>query len=166
MPFAEGVVRERELFLECMADPQSKALQHVFFAERVATKVPGLSRDVELKKITLVGVDVFLETDRAGRGNWHFPAADSSAKKAGSFKVPKIELDRLSIENLHLVTYDIVHAKYQDHGAIFFANGQRPAYVNSIAVGKDGTVYTLSRITRNGRTQTDLISIPGPFSRK
>ena len=34
--------------------------------------------------------------------NWHFPAADSSAKNAGSFKVLKIELDRLSIQNLHL----------------------------------------------------------------
>jgi 3-hydroxyacyl-CoA dehydrogenase len=56
MSFAEGVVRERELFLECMADPQSKALQHVFFAERVATKVPGLSSDVELKKIASVGM--------------------------------------------------------------------------------------------------------------
>jgi len=64
--------------------------------------LPLLFEDVELKKITLVGVDVFLETDRTGRGNWRFPAADSSAKKARSFKVPKIELDQLSIENLHL----------------------------------------------------------------
>ena len=64
--------------------------------------LPLLFEDVELKKIILVGVDVFLETDRTGRGNWRFPAADSSAKKTGSFKVPKIELDQLSIENLHL----------------------------------------------------------------
>jgi len=63
------------------------------------------------------------------------------------------------IENLHLITYDIPLGKYTDHGAIFFANGDRPAYVNSIAIGKDGTVYTLSRITENGRTRTDLIAI-------
>jgi len=50
--------------------------------------------------------------------------------------------------------------KYTDHGPIFFENGDRPAYVNSIAVGKDGTVYTLSRITEGGHTRTDLISIP------
>ena len=67
------------------------------------------------------------------------------------------------IENLHLITYDIPAGKYTDHGPIFYANGDRPAYVNSIAVGKDGTVYTLARITENGRTRTDLISIPGPF---
>ncbi len=63
------------------------------------------------------------------------------------------------IENLHLVTYNIPAGKYTDHGPIFFQNGQRPAYVNSIAVGKDGTVYTLSRVTQDGRTWTDLISI-------
>ena len=66
-------------------------------------------------------------------------------------------------ENLHLITYDVVAGKYTDHGPVFYANGQRPAYVNSIAVGKDGTVYTLARITRDGKTITDLISIPGPF---
>ena len=67
------------------------------------------------------------------------------------------------IEDLHLITYDIPNGRYADHGPIFYADGQRPAYVNSIAVGKDGTVYTLARITQSGRTRTDLISIPGPF---
>jgi hypothetical protein len=67
------------------------------------------------------------------------------------------------IENLHLITYDIPKGKYSDHGPIFYTDGQRPAYVNSIAVGKDVTVYTLARITQSGRTRTDLISIPGPF---
>lgn len=67
------------------------------------------------------------------------------------------------IENLHLVTFHIPTRKYTDHGPIFFENGQRPYYVNSIAVGKDGTVYTLSRITQDGHTRTDLISIPAPF---
>ena len=56
IPFAEGVKRERELFIESGGDPQSKALQHVFFAERQATKVPGLPRDVELKSIASVGM--------------------------------------------------------------------------------------------------------------
>ena len=66
-------------------------------------------------------------------------------------------------EDLHLITYEIPTGKYTDHGPIFFADGQRPSYVNSIAVGKDGTVYTLSRITEKGHTRTDLISIQGPF---
>jgi len=69
------------------------------------------------------------------------------------------------MENLHLVTYNIPAGKYTDHGPIFFEDGQRPYYVNSLAVGKDGSVYTLSRITKNGQTRTDLISIPGPFTK-
>ncbi|HET8549405.1 MAG TPA: hypothetical protein VFL57_15440 [Bryobacteraceae bacterium] len=63
-------------------------------------------------------------------------------------------------ENLHLITYHIPTARYRDHGPIFFANGERPAYVNSIAVGKDGTVYALTRVTENGKTRADLMSIP------
>ena len=63
------------------------------------------------------------------------------------------------LEDLHLVTYDIPTGKYQDHGAIFYKDGQRPLYVNSIAVGRDGTVYTLARITENEQTRTDLVSI-------
>ena len=69
------------------------------------------------------------------------------------------------IEDLHLITWDVPTGKYLDHGAIFFADGQRPAYVNSIAVGNDGTVYALSRITENGKTRTDLMSIPAALIR-
>jgi hypothetical protein len=67
------------------------------------------------------------------------------------------------MENLHLITYDIPAGKYADHGPIFFEDGQRPSYVNSIAIGKDGAVYTLARIPEGGRVRTDLISIRGPF---
>ena len=65
------------------------------------------------------------------------------------------------IENLHLITYHIPTGRYIDHGAIFYANGERPNYVNSIAVGKDGTVYALSRVSEKSDSRTDLIGI-GP----
>ena len=67
------------------------------------------------------------------------------------------------IENLHLVTYDIPDGQYTDHGPVFYEDGTRPLYVNSIAVDQKGNVYTQARITRNGRVQTELISIPSPF---
>lgn len=70
------------------------------------------------------------------------------------------------LENLHLVTYHIPSGTYNDHGPIFYENGDRPLYVNSIAVAADGAVYTLARIDRNGRTVTDLIRIPDPFGKK
>ena len=69
------------------------------------------------------------------------------------------------LEDLHLITYDIPTGTYMDHGPVFYENGDRPLYVNSIAVGKDGSVYTLARITENGKTRTDLIRIPNPFTR-
>jgi len=68
------------------------------------------------------------------------------------------------IENLHLITYDIGAHKYTDQGPIFFEDGRRPYYVNSIAVGKDGSVYALSRVTQGPDPRTDLISIRGPFA--
>lgn len=65
-------------------------------------------------------------------------------------------------EDLHLITYDIPTSRYTDHGAIFFRDGQRPSYVNSIAVGKDRTTYFLSRVTENGATRADLVAVPLP----
>jgi hypothetical protein len=64
------------------------------------------------------------------------------------------------LEDLHLVTYDIPRRKYTDRGAIFYENGQRPLYVNSIAVGKNGNVYFLARITENAHTRSDLVELP------
>ncbi len=63
------------------------------------------------------------------------------------------------LENLHLITYDIAKRHYRDHGAIFYPNGQRPLYVNSLAIGLDGTAYFLARITENGKTRADLVSV-------
>jgi hypothetical protein len=70
------------------------------------------------------------------------------------------------LENLHLVTYDIPTAKYTDHGAIFYENGDRPLYVNSLAVGRDGSVYFLARITEGGKTRTDLVSLERPLKQR
>ena len=63
------------------------------------------------------------------------------------------------VENLHLVTYDMAARGYRDHGPVFYPDGGRPTFVNSIAVGADGTVYTLARVTEAGRTRTDLVRI-------
>ncbi|GAB3916704.1 hypothetical protein [Mucilaginibacter boryungensis] len=68
------------------------------------------------------------------------------------------------LENLHLITYHIPSAKYQDHGPIFYGDGQRPVYVNSIAVGYDGYIYTLARVTaEDDNTRTDLIRFKNPI---
>ncbi len=68
------------------------------------------------------------------------------------------------LENVHLITYDIPLRRYTDHGPIFYENGQPPLWVNSIAIGPDGYIYTMARITENGKTRSDLIRIPNPLN--
>jgi hypothetical protein len=69
------------------------------------------------------------------------------------------------LEDLHLITYHIPTGRYADQGAIFYENGERPLYVNSLAVGFDGAVYFLGRVTEAGKTRADLVSVRGPFVR-
>ena len=64
------------------------------------------------------------------------------------------------LEDLHLITYDTRSGTYKDNGAVFLEDGARPTYVNSIAVGKDGTVYTLGRVKRGDKVVGDRIMIP------
>ena len=63
------------------------------------------------------------------------------------------------LEDLHLVTYDIEAGVSKDRGAIYYPNGQRPLYVNSLCIGLDGTAYFMARITEKGQTHSDLISV-------
>ncbi|MCZ6720472.1 MAG: 3-hydroxyacyl-CoA dehydrogenase NAD-binding domain-containing protein [Proteobacteria bacterium] len=56
LPLPEGLQCERELFEQCLASPQSKALIHAFFAERAAAKVPGLPKGLAGRPIAKAGV--------------------------------------------------------------------------------------------------------------
>ncbi len=51
-----GVRTERKLFMELMAGVQSKAQRYLFFAEREAAKIPGISADLKQRTIKKVGV--------------------------------------------------------------------------------------------------------------
>lgn len=68
------------------------------------------------------------------------------------------------LENLHLITYQLHNGEYRDHGPVFYENGERPLYVNSIAIGNEGSIYSLARIARGNSMVTDLIRIPNPFT--
>ncbi|MGO4406735.1 3-hydroxyacyl-CoA dehydrogenase NAD-binding domain-containing protein [Bosea sp. RAF48] len=56
LPFAEGAGVERRLFLSLIADERSKALRHVFFAEREVARVPGIGPDVKPREIARAAV--------------------------------------------------------------------------------------------------------------
>jgi 3-hydroxyacyl-CoA dehydrogenase len=55
LPYRDAVARERAVFLELMAGPQSRALRHLFAAERAVVKVPQLD-GVHPRNVQSVGV--------------------------------------------------------------------------------------------------------------
>jgi 3-hydroxyacyl-CoA dehydrogenase len=56
LPFDQGSIRERELFAECVVSTESKALRHLFFAEREVAKVPDIPKDTPVKEIKRAAV--------------------------------------------------------------------------------------------------------------
>jgi 3-hydroxyacyl-CoA dehydrogenase len=56
--FDRGSVRERELFAECVVSTESKALRHLFFAEREVAKIPDVPKETpafEIRRAAVVG---------------------------------------------------------------------------------------------------------------
>jgi 3-hydroxyacyl-CoA dehydrogenase len=56
LPFDEGCKRERELFEECIASDQARALIHAFFAERAVAKIPDIPKDTAVYNIRQVAI--------------------------------------------------------------------------------------------------------------
>ena len=52
----EVSVAERELFQHLFQTPESRALRHAFFAERAASKVPGVPDDTPARPLKLAAV--------------------------------------------------------------------------------------------------------------
>ncbi len=56
LPFAQGIAKERELFMKLVGGTQSAALRHNFFAERAAAKIDDIASDTKLIPIKKVGI--------------------------------------------------------------------------------------------------------------
>jgi 3-hydroxyacyl-CoA dehydrogenase len=56
LPFGEGEAIEKKLFETLRASRQSRALRHLFFAQREVAKIPGLTGDVKRLPLQSVGV--------------------------------------------------------------------------------------------------------------
>lgn len=56
LPYSQGVLEERRLFMELMSGTQARAQQYFFFAERKASKIEGLAEDTRPRDIRRVGV--------------------------------------------------------------------------------------------------------------
>ena len=56
LPFDEGCQKEREVFFRCVRSDQAKALIYAFFAERGASRVPGVTKDTPVATVKSVGI--------------------------------------------------------------------------------------------------------------
>jgi 3-hydroxyacyl-CoA dehydrogenase len=56
MKFADGMVFEREIFINLMWTPECRALRHIFQAERAASKIPDVPSDTPVRDIQAVAV--------------------------------------------------------------------------------------------------------------
>ena len=65
--------------------------------------LPLLFKDVKVEKIGLSGVKVLIETGPDAQGNWDFFVGNGSAESIGTFKPTAIDVDQVSIENLHFI---------------------------------------------------------------
>ncbi len=54
--FADGMAYEREIFINLMWTPESRALRHIFFSERAASKIPDVPSDTPQRAVKTVGV--------------------------------------------------------------------------------------------------------------
>jgi uncharacterized protein involved in outer membrane biogenesis len=68
--------------------------------------LPLLVRNVELRHIALKGVDILLETNPDGQGNWDFPMGATSTRSVVAFEPTKISADDVRFENLDLTFRD------------------------------------------------------------
>src|SRR6059036_3431747 len=56
LPFDQGLKRERELFVELLNSPESRAQRYFFFAEREAAKIPDVPSDTPAKDVRKAAV--------------------------------------------------------------------------------------------------------------
>ncbi|HOZ64388.1 MAG TPA: enoyl-CoA hydratase-related protein, partial [Burkholderiaceae bacterium] len=54
--FDQGMVTERDVFINLMLTPESKALRHVFVADRATSKIPDVPADTPLRAINSLAV--------------------------------------------------------------------------------------------------------------
>ena len=87
LPFDEGSAVERELFADCLVSTESRALVHLFFAEREAAKVPGVPRDTparDIRRAAVVGAGTMGGGIAMAYANAGIPGASQGRGRCGA----------------------------------------------------------------------------------
>ena len=186
-PFDEGLQTERTLFQALMQTPESRALRHVFQAERAAAKVPGLPEGTVLRPIARVGVIgagtmgggitmnflnagipvVLLEMKQAAldRGRATIRKNYENSMKKGKLKPEQVE------QRMGLITPTLEYAALKDADliveAVFEEMGVKEAVFRQLdAVAKPGAILAsntsyldIDRIATFTRRPQDVIGL-------
>jgi len=171
LPFADGMKRERELFMECIAGPERAALIHAFFADRRAAKVPEAStgQALDVKTVGVIGGGTMgagiasamllnglkvamVERDRA--------AADQGRANVEKILNGSVQRGKLTAEKRDGLLRDAFHAS-DDYGALSNADLVVEAVFESMEVKR--AVFTeLDRVCKPGAvlaTNTSYLDI-------
>jgi len=72
--------------------------------------LPLLSNNLDVRSVTIEGADIFLETDRKGRGNWVFgdaaPAPQPQPETESGAGMPLASVPELNVSDFHLAYRD------------------------------------------------------------
>jgi len=102
--FDDGLLHERELFLQCVASPQHAGLKHAFFAEREASKAPetGSATPRPVTSVGIVGAGTMGAGIAVAVLDAGFPVTlverDSDALARGTGQIEKV-YDGLIVKN-------------------------------------------------------------------
>ncbi len=88
-------------------------------ADKLAIKldvIPLLSGKIALKSVELDGADIYVETDKSGKGNWEFGSTAPAAKKGGGpalVGVPEVAINDLKIAYRDGTTRQVTKAEFK-----------------------------------------------------
>lgn len=159
MDFDAALVRELEICRETIAGPQSKALRHMFTAERVVARVPDLPADATARPVERAGViglgamgrgitmaiaTAGIPVIAAGLDQQHIDAAHKAISKMWSSSVAKGSLTQEAMDKrLALISFTAVPADLAAADLVI------EAVTEDMAV-KEAVFAELGRVTKPG----------------
>ena len=126
-------------------DPKSRSVAVLQRLTSDASKSAGMFDGMEYGYLGLaLGAD--------GHTLYYLTGAPLSSHAKGAKTPPNQK------ETADLITYDIASRKYMDDGEILLSHGVPVEPPQSLVLGSDGTLYTLSYVLEDGKSGIELIS--------
>ncbi len=134
-------------------------------AEAQLALLPLLSADIALKRLTIIGAHISIETDSKGRGNWILEIDDEPDDSQASETMPRFDLDQVTITRT-VIEYrgygrdareiDIKNLQLRPNGFGQPLNVGVEAVVDELQLGINGSISPIKRLLANEPYAIDL----------